>query len=461
MSEDTNVNWEEILDCELADLAAAGRLSMNSSGGAGVEALVTAGGGFKEPGRLFGVEQFRAAVLESIRSDRALSLDVCDEAGAVLLLAGSRMTRKFLDDLHTRGITRVRLRSPKVREGHDGGQTGNIAREDDLHSKESRLLDERLAGELQRSVTYQPVKAWRRPRLSVDDLKTEARIGVEKHSATSAAVADLCGKLEPGYRTSANELRNSVEHFVGMASVDFDLLPLVVAMQHSDDEYLYDHCVNVALLSMAIASHLGLERDRIATIGLGGMLQDIGMLRVPVSIRLEPGELTEAEWHEIHRHPLHTLEMLGDVRDLPQAVRFIGYQAHERVDGGGYPRGRFGPQLHEYAKIVSVADVYVAMTSDRPYRPAMQPYEAAKTVLMDAAKDKFDRTLVRALLDTVSLFPIGSEVHLSDGSAARVLRANPGRHTSPIVETIGADGSPTGYVLDLSEEDAPRVVSAG
>lgn len=461
MREDTNVNWEEILDRELADLVAAGRLSMKPSGFAGAKDLLANGSGSDEAGRLLGIEQFRAAVLESIRSDRALSLDVCNEAGVVLLPAGSRMTGKFLDEIRARGMTRVRLRSPKFRESHGGGEAGNIVKVEDLHSKESRLLDERLAGELQRPVNYQPVKAWRRPRLSLDDLKTEARIGVEKHSATSAAVADLCGKLKPGSRTSANELRNSVEQFVGMASVDFDLLPLVVAMQHSDDEYLYDHCVNVALLSMAIASHLGLERDQIATIGLGGMLQDIGMLRVPVSIRLEPGELTDREWHEIHRHPLHTLDMLADVRDLPQTVRFIGYQAHERFDGCGYPRGRFGPQLHEYAKIVSVADVYVAMTSKRPYRPAIQPYEAARTVLMEAAKDKFDRTLVRALLDTVSLFPIGSEVHLSDGSAARVLRANPGMHTRPVVETIGVDGSPTGYVVDLATEDAPRVVKAG
>jgi HD-GYP domain-containing protein (c-di-GMP phosphodiesterase class II) len=153
--------------------------------------------------------------------------------------------------------------------------------------------------------------------------------------------------------------------------------------------------------------------------------------------------------------------MLAEVRDLPQTIRYIAYQVHERFNGSGYPRGRSGPQLHEYAKLVSVADVYAAMTANRPYRKAMPPYEAAKTILYEGAEDKFDRTLVRALLDTVSLFPIGSQVYLSDGSAARVLRANPGLHTRPVVETIGSDGSPTGQVVDLAEDAALHVVRAG
>jgi len=218
--------------------------------------------------------------------------------------------------------------------------------------------------------------------------------------------------------------------------------------------------VNVALISMAIGSHLGLDRERIMEIGLGGLLHDIGMLRVPSSIRQAPRELTEREWREIHRHPLHTLDMLADLRGLPQTVRFISYQAHERFNGSGYPRHRSGRQLHEYAKIVSLSDMYTAMTSKRPFRPAMPPYIAARTILTDGAAGKFDRAAVRAFLDTLSLFPIGSRVRLSDKSTARVLRANPGLHTCPVVEELAEDGLPTGRLIDLSYEDAPRVIQA-
>ena len=213
------------------------------------------------------------------------------------------------------------------------------------------------------------------------------------------------------------------------------------------------------MLGMAIGSQLGLDRECITTLGLGGLLHDIGMLRVPLTIRMGEGDLSDREWHEIYRHPLHTLDMLTSLRGVPQAVRFVAYQAHERLNGTGYPRGRSGNQLHTLAKIIAIADVYAAMTRPRPYRTAMLPYVAAKTIVIDASVDKFDRDLVRTFLDTLSLFPIGSRVGLSDGSIARVMRANPSAHTAPIVEPLSADGSPIGQVLDLSAEDTPTIVS--
>ena len=449
-----SVHWEEILDQELAELIERGYIAQEASSGRVVATLAPTDGKPGEEDRSISAAQFREEVFDSIREGRGLPLDIYDESGALLLRAGSRITKQFLQLLRERGITRVRLRSPQPHYPTD------TVTPDGLHTAQSRALDGRLAGELRKPVAFRPVKAWRRPRLSVDDLKRRAREGVARHVATSAAVADLCDTLEPGRRTSTDELQRSVTHFVDMAAVDFDLLPLIVAMQHSKDEYLYDHCVNVSLLSMAIASHLGLDRERIIEIGLGGMLHDIGMLRVPLSVRLSRTGLADREWQEIHRHPLHTLDMLADLRGIPQPVKFIGYQAHERIDGKGYPRSRSGRQLQEYAKIVSIADVYAAMTHERPYRPPMSPYVAAATILNEGAADKFDRVLVRAFLDTLSLFPIGSRVGLSDGSMARVLRANPDLHTRPVVEELTVDGCPIGHVIDLSRDDAPCVIKA-
>ena len=152
--------------------------------------------------------------------------------------------------------------------------------------------------------------------------------------------------------------------------------------------------------------------------------------------------------------------MLADLHGIPQEVKLIGYQAHERIDGNGYPRNRSGRQLHKYAQIISVADVYAAMTGDRPYRPALPPYLAAKTVLMDGTMNRFERTLVRGLLDTVSLFPIGSVVGLSSGTNARVLRANVGMQAHPVVEELSDEGLATGRIIDLSAHGTPRVIRA-
>ncbi len=328
-----------------------------------------------------------------------------------------------------------------------------------MHTPLSRELDERSAGELAQPIVYRAIKGWRRPRMPIDNLKHEAASGVDSHEATSVAVAQLCAQVQPGLRISAPEVRRSVAHFVEMAAIDFDLLPMIVAMQRSKDEYLYDHGINVALLSMAIASQLGLTREQIMHIGLGGMLHDIGMLRVPSSIRCAQRALTDSERHEIRRHPLHTLDMLSGLREIPLSVKFIAYQVHERADGSGYPRGRSGNQIHEYAKIVSLADTYAAMTRARPHRGPVSPYVAMRTILLEGSLNKFDRGIVRAFLDAISLFPIGSRVGLSDGTSARVLRANPDLHTRPVVEQLSRDGSPTGQIINLADDDTPRIIS--
>ncbi len=410
-------------------------------------------------GEFISVRQLHQDFIRSLEVGMSTPVDVYDESGVLLLAAGSRITRRFIQLLHERGITEVRLGSaPDLPPGMPVDDSAGVITEDGLSTPRSRGLDRRLAGELDRPVVFHSIKRWRRPRLSTDDLKGEANQGLERHLATSTAVADVCAALNAGRRISAAGLRHSVAHFVNMSAADFDLLPLIVAMQQSKDEYLYDHCVNVALLSLAIASQLGLDRESFIVIGLGGMLHDIGMLRVPQSIRLAPGALTEREWHEIRRHPLHTLDMLADLPRIPQAVKFIAYQAHERIDGGGYPRHRSDRELHAFAKIVSIADVYAAMTRARPYRPPISPYVAVKTILTDGHTNKFDRVLVRALLDTIALFPIGSRARLSDGSAVSILRANPDLHTRPVVEVLGVDGRPSGRIIDLSREDDLRVV---
>lgn len=453
---DTNEDskyWECVLDHELARVEVAVPASEGDRQDSNDARHATGSG---EAGSSAGVTQLREGVFESIRNGTTLTVDIWDESGVRLLPAGCKITKQFVQELRDRGIRRVRLGKPKPAQSDS-----NInARFLEGHSKQSRELDKRLAGELSKPCDFHSVKAWRRPRLSVEDLKGHVDRGCEEYSATSSAVAEICSYLEKGRVTSVDELKRCVSRFVDMAAVDFDLLPLIASARQSGDEYLYDHCVSVAMLSMAFASQLGLDADAISTIGMGGMLQDIGMLRVPLSIRLTEEPLTEHDWLEIRRHPFHTLDLVSELRGLPQAVKFIAYQAHERANGRGYPRQRRVGQVHPYAQIVAIADVFSAMTGKRPYRPALSPYIAIKTILQEAATEKFDRGLVRIFLDTISLFPTGSEVGLSDGTRGRVLRANPGLHTRPVVEEISEDGHPLGNIIDLSQQNAPQVVTA-
>ncbi len=443
--------------------------AQSGSGGidsAGQESGLSPAVGDAVPGSskaLISLDELRCEFIESIRAGMTAMDDIYSEEGVLLLSAGSRITPRFLQLLRERGIFHVQLGAPSgaVDESSDSDDYElPIDIGHDFQTPRTRALDKRLDGALMMPVKINSIKAWRRPRLSIDDLKSEAAQGIEHHTATTAAVSDICDSLRSGRKISSSDLRKHINHFVNISTFDFDLLPLIVAMQSSDSDYLYDHCVNVALLTLSIAAQLGMDRESVTELGLGGLLQDIGMMRVPDSIRLGNGELGGREWHEIHLHPLHTVEMLSSLTGIPQSVKFIGYQAHERIDGSGYPNHRRADKLHMFSRIVSLADVFAAMTSKRPYRVAMSPYEAAKTILFKGTANQFDRTLVRGFLDTVSLFPIGSTVMLSDDRQARVLRANPDAHTKPVVELLDADGIITGAVIDLSTEPDLVVIKA-
>lgn len=163
------------------------------------------------------------------------------------------------------------------------------------------------------------------------------------------------------------------------------------------------------------------------------------------SRRLDP-----AERIEIERHTTITLDMLERIGGVTTAMMFVGYQCHERCDGSGYPNRRKKMLLHTYGRIGAIADAYTALTHERPHRSAYTPYEAVYQLLVDGAADKFDRQILRVMLDRLSLVPIGSYVTLSTGELAKVVRPNPaGMHTKPVVALIGADGRELDETIDL------------
>ncbi len=455
MSQDSSIGFDEPTSLEDAE-ATSSRPQKESRSDDGRQ---------RKNNSLISLDELRCEFIESIRAGMTAMDDIYSADGILLLSAGSRITPRFLHLLRERGIFHVQLGAPGTIAEAPVDVTEDYELPIDIgyefQTPRTRALDKKLDGALMVPVKINSIRGWRRPRLSIDDLKNEAAQGVEHHEATTTAVSDICDSLRSGRKISSSDLRKHINHFVNISTFDFDLLPLIVAMKNSNDEYLYDHCVNVALLTLSLAAQLGLDRESVTELGLGGLLQDIGMMRVPESIRLSAGELGGREWHEIHLHPLHTVEMLSSLTGIPQSVKFIGYQAHERIDGSGYPNHRRAEKLHMYSRIVSLADVFAAMTSARPYRSAMPAYEAAKTILLKGTANHFDRTLVRGFLDTVALFPIGSTVTLSDETLARVLRANPDAHTKPVVEEIGEDGETTGRVIDLSNQEELSVIKAG
>lgn len=160
-----------------------------------------------------------------------------------------------------------------------------------------------------------------------------------------------------------------------------------------NDYSLYSHSVNVAMLGMAFGRFLKLGEDQVHLLGMGGLLHDIGMSKMPNEFMRKRGPLSPAEMEVIKKHPHQGYQTLMNVAAVPYPVLRIVLHHHEKADGSGYPNRLTGPKIPYLARLVSMVDAYDAMTSERPYHEPVRPFAAA-TTLAESTKDKFDKELI-------------------------------------------------------------------
>jgi len=220
------------------------------------------------------------------------------------------------------------------------------------------------------------------------------------------------------------------------------------------DAYTFTHSVNCCVLSIIIAQRVGLS-NRVLPISVGALLHDIGKMHLPSSIIRKSDILTPKEWDRIYRHPALGVEIVrrlggGDSRFC--SLEGIAHH-HERLDGSGYPRNLNGDSIALEGRIVAVADVYDAMTSDRTYREAISAPSAAQWIHENAGV-LFDPACVDALIDSVGVFPIGSLVRLNTGAFAIVVKGNRHRPLRPIILVVSDEAEQPladPELLDLAE----------
>lgn len=200
----------------------------------------------------------------------------------------------------------------------------------------------------------------------------------------------------------------------------------------SKDEATANHCLNVAILSLAFGRHLGFPHDRLQDLGLGALLHDVGVARTPKEILNKPGKLSQEEFEVMKKHPRDGYNVLRVTRKLPEAALDIILHHHERVDGSGYPDGLAGEDIKEHVRIVAIADVYDSMTSDRVYHEARAPQDAL-TQMHKRAEDQFGRKLMEEFIKCVGIYPIGSLVVLNSGALGVVMSSNPEARLKPLI----------------------------
>ncbi|RXI96679.1 HD-GYP domain-containing protein [Anaerobacillus alkaliphilus] len=201
------------------------------------------------------------------------------------------------------------------------------------------------------------------------------------------------------------------------------------------ENYLYMHSVNVTIYSCQLAIANGLPLKNIEEIGIGAMLHDLGKVYVSPEILNKPGSLTQSEFEHMKTHCSLGFEVLRKLHEIPLPVAHCAFQHHERIDGTGYPRNLKGNEIHKYAKIISVADVFDAVTSHRVYRPPILPHKALE-LLYAGSGTQFDVRQVELFRDCIAIYPQGLTVKLNDGRTGIVSSYNFHSVGRPVVRII-------------------------
>ena len=213
-----------------------------------------------------------------------------------------------------------------------------------------------------------------------------------------------------------------------------------LTMIKSYDEYLFNHSVNVGILATTLGETLGLDRSSLRELGLGALLHDLGKIHIPDSITNAARKLTDEEWEVIKRHPVDGVKMLEQMGVSSEIALRVVKEHHVRFDRTGYPTLAPDEEVHPCSMMVTIADVYDALTTARPYRGAFHPTQAIEEI-KTLSGSTFDPEMLKTFIDMLGMYPPGTPVHLTtreiavethdSGRGVAVKKKQPNRRRNP------------------------------
>lgn len=225
-------------------------------------------------------------------------------------------------------------------------------------------------------------------------------------------------------------------------------------IKHSD-EYTAEHCLRVAIFSIALGRELGLRQDELEHLGMCGMLHDVGKIKVPSAILNKPGALTPHELRVMQSHASEGRKLLMSNEQVTAAAVDVAFSHHERLDGRGYPRGLDAPRIPYFAKIVAVVDAYDAINSDRPYSKGKSSLEALR-ILFEASGSHFDEELVKVFVRRIGIYPPGEIVEMNNGEVGIIIACSPLSKLKPKILLVLDEGKQSAPERVVDLQHAPR-----
>jgi len=253
------------------------------------------------------------------------------------------------------------------------------------------------------------------------------------------------------YQDKSEEVKNTILAISNGAEIDLDQLYTVtdgimnklrcksdvfafLGYIKNSDEYTFNHSINVSLLCNLFARWLALSEEDLIGITTSGILHDVGKTKIPGEILNKTGRLTDAEFEEMKNHSLYGYRILQN-QMVPEEIKLCALMHHEKIDGSGYPLGAKITHISTYARILTICDIYDAMTANRVYRSKICPFEVIKT-FETKVYGELDTRFLWVFLQSIAYTYLGSWIKLSDGQEAEVIFINKNDLSRPMVRTI-------------------------
>ncbi len=297
------------------------------------------------------------------------------------------------------------------------------------------------------------------------DAQVQKAIAKGTYQRSVSVTKDLVSSIRMGRAANLRKVQRAVQNIVDQVLNNETSMVGLTTLRDYDD-YTFTHSVNVCIFSLSIGKRLDLTKNQLYDLGMAALLHDVGKSRVPLEVLNKSGSLTDDEWVIMKAHPwlgVLALFSLQGVNEIPYRAMIVAHEHHMKIDLTGYPKTQLERKLTMFSKLVTVADIYDAATSKRVYKSGSNsPDKIIQEMIEQQARVGVDPVFVKALINLLGVYPVGTCVILDTHEVGIVHAANPDQTKSsrPVVRLIineDGEGINPAPLVDLSEELSPGV----
>ena len=268
----------------------------------------------------------------------------------------------------------------------------------------------------------------------ITPMEEELERAFDLHRDTRYVIDKVLNDARLGKAIDVPEVKALVAELAQSAMRNPDALIFLTQLR-AERQSVALHCINACIFSLIFGIHVGLPQEKLHVLGLGALLHDVGYIKLPQRLLDKPGALTAEESEVIRTHVAEGVSILQGASGISSRVVALIQDHHERWDGRGYPRGKTRESIDYLGRVLGMVDVYDALTSPRPWRPAHSPYHALRLLQQNADKD-FERALVLQFVQCIGIYPVGSIVQLNTGDVGIVVFSHPRYRLRPRVRLL-------------------------